>query len=185
MQPKDTDRLTFRPVTPNDAQVLTDLNHAPGVMKYLEHTPPPLEYVTTKTIPERIRMAEEYPGYGLWLAYHRESGEFVGRFGLKPNSPNAGDAEIGYRLLPDYWGMGLGSEGTRVLLRYALEDLRANRFVAITMFVNQPSRRLMERIGLKYVRTFHPNFDDPLPGTEKGEVEYALSRAVWLAGRCD
>jgi RimJ/RimL family protein N-acetyltransferase len=30
-------------------------------------------------------------------------------------------------------------------------------------------------VGLSYVRTFHLTWDDPIPGTEHGEVEYALS----------
>jgi RimJ/RimL family protein N-acetyltransferase len=33
--------------------------------------------------------------------------------------------------------------------------------------------------GLTYVRTFYPDFDDPIEGTELGEVEYALRRADW------
>jgi len=37
----------------------------------------------------------------------------------------------------------------------------------------------MEKAGLAYVRTSHEEFDDPLPGTEHGEVEYALTKAEW------
>ena len=44
-----------------------------------------------------------------------------------------------------------------------------------TMAVNTRSRAVMERIGLRYARTFHPHFDDPLPGTERGEVECELT----------
>lgn len=180
MKPRDTNRLMFRLVTPRDADALNALNHAPGVMKYLERTPPPIDYVITKTIPERQRMAEEHPGYGLWLAYLKDTGAFVGRFGLRPDLPQPGDAEIGYRVLPEYWGQGLASEAARELVRYSFEALGADRFVAITMAVNEPSRRVMERVGLLYVRTFHEHFDDPLPGTELGEVEYALTRDEWL-----
>ena len=44
------------------------------------------------------------------------------------------------------------------------------------MAVNLASRRVMEKSGLRYVRRFNLDFDDPLPGTEQGEVEYALTR---------
>jgi hypothetical protein len=37
----------------------------------------------------------------------------------------------------------------------------------------------MEKAGLKYVRTFHLEWEDQLPGTERGEVEYALTRDDW------
>jgi RimJ/RimL family protein N-acetyltransferase len=47
------------------------------------------------------------------------------------------------------------------------------------MAVNLASRRVMEKSGVTYVRTFHLEWEDPLPGTEHGEVEYALERADW------
>jgi hypothetical protein len=57
--------------------------------------------------------------------------------------------------------------------------LGARRVWAETMAVNLPSRRVMEKSGLIHVRTFHLEWEDPLPGTEYGEVEYALERADW------
>ena len=44
------------------------------------------------------------------------------------------------------------------------------------MAVNTRSRAVMERCGLRHVRTFHLDFDDPIPGSEEGEVEYELRR---------
>ena len=185
MQPESTERLDFRFVTPADAEALDALNGAPGVMQYLDRNPPTLKHVRDQLIPEQQRIAQEFQGYGQWVATLKKTGEFVGWFELEPNHPNPGDAEIGYRLHPDYWGQGLASEGARELLRHAFVTLNAGRVTAITMAVNTPSRRVMERIGLTYVRTFHEQFDDPLPGTEKGEVEYALTREEWLLRRAE
>lgn len=36
--------------------------------------------------------------------------------------------------------------------------------------------------GLRHVRTFHLEFDDPIPGTECGEVEYAVTADEWTGG---
>ena len=49
------------------------------------------------------------------------------------------------------------------------------------MVVNTRSRQVMERCGLRYVRTFHLEWDDPIEGTEQGEVEYELRRTDWEA----
>lgn len=49
------------------------------------------------------------------------------------------------------------------------------------MAVNQVSRRVMEKIGVKHSRTDFPKFSDPIPGTEHGEVSYELTRLDWLA----
>ena len=50
------------------------------------------------------------------------------------------------------------------------------------MAVNAGSRGVLASVGLSFVRTFHEVFDDPVPGTEQGEVEYAVTRAEWRAG---
>lgn len=56
---------------------------------------------------------------------------------------------------------------------------------AQTMAVNAASRRVMEKCGLRYVRTFHLAWDDPIDGTEEGEVEYELLRTEWEARRAE
>lgn len=97
--------------------------------------------------------------------------------------PTAGrdpdDFELGYRLHRAGWGNGYATEGSRALIRKGFTELGMRRVWAQTMAVNSRSRRVMEKAGLAYVRTSHEEFDDPLPGTEHGEVEYALTKAEW------
>jgi len=47
------------------------------------------------------------------------------------------------------------------------------------MVVNVASRRVMEKAGLKLVRTFHQPWPDYIEGEEEGDIEYALSRTDW------
>lgn len=61
-------------------------------------------------------------------------------------------------------------------------ELGLARIWGQTMAVNSGSRRVMEKAGMAYLRTFHLEWDDPLPGAEHGEVAYALTRADWRAG---
>ena len=42
---------------------------------------------------------------------------------------------------------------------------------------------MMTAAGLSYVRTYLPDWEDPLPGSEQGEVEYELTLADWLEAR--
>ena len=53
------------------------------------------------------------------------------------------------------------------------------RVVAEAMVINAASRRVMEKAGLKLVRTFHRSWPHPIEGDEFGDVEYALDRAAW------
>jgi RimJ/RimL family protein N-acetyltransferase len=80
-----------------------------------------------------------------------------------------------------HWGCGLATEGTLAVIHEVFSAREAKRVWAQTMAVNTRSRRVMERCGLKYVRTFHLSWDDPIEGTEQGEVEYELSRRDWQA----
>jgi RimJ/RimL family protein N-acetyltransferase len=47
------------------------------------------------------------------------------------------------------------------------------------MTVNAASRRVMEKVGLKYIRTFYESWPEAIEGTEEGDVEYALTRSEW------
>lgn len=51
------------------------------------------------------------------------------------------------------------------------------------MTVNAASRRVLEKAGLRYVRTVHGVWPEVIEGSEHGDVEYALIRARWAAAR--
>ena len=53
------------------------------------------------------------------------------------------------------------------------------RVVAEAMAVNQASRRVMQKAGLKLVRTFHQSWPYPIDGDQFGDVEYALDKTSW------
>ena len=89
------------------------------------------------------------------------------------------EPELGYRLRAASWGLGYATEGSRALVDLAFRELGAERVFAETMAVNTASRRVMEKAGLRYVRTFHQEWPDRIEGDEHGDVEYALTRAEW------
>lgn len=107
-----------------------------------------------------------------WLVFDHD-GVFLGWVGAVPSADGA-SFELGWRFLRRAWGSGFATEAAAALIQ-ALFSEGAHRVFAQTMAVNQPSRRVMERLGLRHTRTFHLHFDDPLPGTELGEVEYELT----------
>src|SRR5205085_9504931 len=73
----------------------------------------------------------------------------------------------------------LDAEGARALIRKGFTELGVQRVVAETMAVNLASRRVMEKVGLRLVRTLHQPWLDPIAGAEYGDVEYALSKVEW------
>jgi RimJ/RimL family protein N-acetyltransferase len=164
-----TARLVLVPLADEHLEDEVALDADPEVMRYLGgrvHTR--AEVVASHA--RRLSAAARVPGLGYWAG--SVAGSFVGLWMLPPptrpdQGPVEGQAELGYRLLRRWWRQGLASEGAAELLRHGFEDLGLQRVLAA--------------VGLRYVRTFVLPFDEPLPGSEQGEVEYALTREQWLA----
>lgn len=181
----ETDRLLLRYAVEADAELLHDLDSDPEVMRYLTGgKPTPRSVIETETLP-RFLAGRNGGEPRCWIAMERASGAFIGGFALEtPADRPADEAELGYRLRRSAWGNGYATEGSRALVAKGFGQLGLKRIWGETMAVNLASRRVMEKAGLAYVRTFHLEWDDPLEGSEQGEVEYAIARAEWpAAGR--
>ncbi|EWM67164.1 acetyltransferase, GNAT family [Micromonospora sp. M42] len=181
----ETARLTLRRFTMDDVDRLVALDADPEVMRFLTGgVPTPATTFRDDVLPRVLAQYTRHPGLGRWATLDRFTGEFLGWHSLDPSDDGA-EAELGYRLRRAAWGHGLATEGARALVRHAFDTVGVRRVWAQTMAVNDRSRAVMARAGLRYVRTFHLAFDDPIPGTEHGEVEYELSREDWPATRQD
>jgi RimJ/RimL family protein N-acetyltransferase len=189
-----TERLVLRRFTPADAANLLSLDGDPLVMRYLEGSTKSRVQVRDRVLPRLAQCHLRHPGFGYWAAEARGGGAFLGWFGLRPVTPTedamvrwpdaddeTGVAELGYRLRRSVWGHGYATEGATALVRLAFTELGAREIVATTMAVNTGSRRVLEKAGLRYARTVHLDWPDPLDGNEHGDVEYRLSRAGWAA----
>ena len=176
----ESERLTLRRFTPADVEALVELDSDPEVTFFItggtpEFAPPMLD--------AWLRAYLRWPGYGTFAAIERASGEFVGWFHLRPEAGHGDEPELGYRLRRSAWGRGLATEGSRALIELAFRELGASRVWATTMSVNVASRRVMEKAGMRQVRTFHAEWPYPIPGDEQGDVEYEITRADWDASR--
>ncbi|MET9272429.1 GNAT family N-acetyltransferase [Kribbella sp. NPDC003557] len=175
----ETSRLVLRRFTADDLELLVSLDSDPEVMRFLTGQPTPRPEIADVVLPEILKVYDEHPGLGTFKAETRDG--FVGWFGLQPTGV-PGTVDVGYRLLRSAWGKGYATEGTRALIAHAFTGLGMERVVADTMAVNHRSRDVMRRSGLRFEKVYHEHFDDPLPGTEFGEVLYAVDRATWEAG---
>lgn len=171
-----TERLVLRRFTPDDAENLFDLDNDPEVMRFLTGgRTTPRGVIESEVMPGFLRYYERFERFGYWAALEKSSGEFVGWFALHPpNGDDTSEVELGYRLRRSAWGKGYATEGSRAVLDKGFRDPGVRRVFARTMAVNFASRRVMEKVGMSLVRTFHEEWDEPIAGAEHGEVEYAL-----------
>lgn len=77
------------------------------------------------------------------------------------------------------WGRGFATEGSLALIQHAFAKLGARRVYAEAMAVHSASRRVMEKAGLRLVRTFHADWPVRIAGDEHGDIEYAITRDQW------
>jgi len=186
--------MALRRFTGADAANVLSLDGDPQVMRFLTGTTKSLDQIRDEVLPALADCHLRFPGFGYWAAETRAGADFVGWFGLQPVTPTddamvhwpdargrTGVAELGYRLRRGAWGRGLATEGARALVRLAFTELGTQQIVATTMAVNTGSRRVMEKAGLRYLRTVHLDWPDPLDGNSRGDVEYRLLRGDWLA----
>lgn len=166
----ETARLRLRPPTDADVDALVALHSDPDVMRHLGPPVETAEHVREVLLP----YYRGFPGgFGYFAAEERAAGAFLGWFLFRPprEDPVPGEVELGYRLHRAAWGRGFATEGSRALVDRGFTDLGVERVVAQTMAVNHGSRRVLEKVGLRHVRTFDGRYPDPLPGSEHGEVE--------------
>ncbi|MGW4468130.1 GNAT family N-acetyltransferase [Nonomuraea sp. NPDC004354] len=181
----ETERLILRRLTPDDLDNLVELDNDPDVMRFLNGGKPVArEEIRDVTLPRLLAYYERPGGFGFWAAEEKATGEFIGWFHFRPQrDAPPGEIELGYRLRRPAWGKGFGTEGSRALIERGFTEQGVERVTAFTMSVNTGSRRVMEKSGLRFVRTFFQDWPESIDGSEEGEVEYALTKAEWEAGR--
>lgn len=116
-----------------------------------------------------------------WMLVERCSGQVIGASRLFGIREEDGVAEIGYSLMPAYWGQGIMQEALRALLDELFGEFGLRRLEASTDVRNQPSQKLLATLGFA------------LEGTRrecrvfKGELVdanvYGLLAHEWQAGR--
>jgi RimJ/RimL family protein N-acetyltransferase len=170
-----TERLTLRALVLDDVHDLVALDSDPAVTRFINGGRPTpraeMEEIVCASLDHR------------WVAVERSTGQFVGWFALRPSDEQRRERELGYRLRRGSWGMGVATEGSLAMIAAAFTDLGARRVWAQTMVANTRSRQVMERCGLRHVRTFHLEWPETIEGTELGDVEYEILKRDWDAAR--
>ena len=180
----ETERMWLRRFTLDDVDALLALDSDPRVRLYVEDGEPVTLERARITIEHFLEYYELMAACGFWAAVEKSSGTFLGWFHLRPHDrANPHELELGYRLVADCWGKGYATEGSRALIAMGFTTTDISRVVAETMVVHAASRRVMEKSGLRLVRTFHTEWPVRIPGDELGDVEYAVTREEWEAQR--
>lgn len=148
--PVRTERLALRPATVHDTAATWRFRQLESVGHWITRAPTTFEdYRLAVEDPERLAKT---------LVVERGS-EVIGDLMLAvgdawsqaevAEQARGVQAELGWTLHPAHAGQGYATEAVRELLRICFEDLRLRRVTASCFAGNEPSWRLMERVGMR------------------------------------
>jgi [ribosomal protein S5]-alanine N-acetyltransferase len=142
-----TNRCLLRPMNEEDADGIYRLNLHPDILKFT--TDPP--FASVDSARQFLKAYDHYDlyGFGRWAVVLKDFHTFIGWCGLKYH-PDEQEVDVGYRLLPEFWGMGYATETARACNEYGFKVLGLTRIVARVHKENFKSIRVAEKIGMIY-----------------------------------
>jgi len=148
--PRRTERLTLRPVTTDDFKPLWQIRRQESVGQWMTSASADWDKFLD-LMSDAERMAKT-------LVIERE-GVVIGDLMIAPEDAWAQaevadqakgvQAEIGWCLDPAAGGRGYATEAVREVIRICFEELGLRRLIANCFADNEPSWRLMERVGMR------------------------------------
>jgi RimJ/RimL family protein N-acetyltransferase len=145
----ETERLLLREFDEGDVAPFYLLGSDPAIIRYTGDPGGGLTSAEHALEVLRARPLADYRnhGYGRWACVLKASGEVIGFAGLKYLADSQ-EVDIGFRLLPAYWGQGLATEACRAVLDFGRTNLGLKRVIGLVDPQNIASVRVLEKLGL-------------------------------------
>jgi RimJ/RimL family protein N-acetyltransferase len=145
----ETDRLVLRHLTLNDAPFIVELLNEPSFLRFIGDRRVRSQQDARQYILNGPIASYKKNGFGLWLAFLKETGDPIGICGLLKRD-TLQDPDVGFAFLPAYWRQGYAFESASAVLKYGCESLGMKRIVAITSPDNAASIGALEKMGMKF-----------------------------------
>jgi len=146
----ETPRLLLRPFTLDDLEAYFRLGTDPDVIRYTGDAGiETIDDARALMLASPIADYQKY-GYGRLACVLKSTGAVIGFNGLK-YLDDLGEVDLGYRLLPAYWGAGLATEGARAALALGFDALKLPRILGLAMPDNGASVRVLQKLGFTFV----------------------------------
>ena len=153
----ETERLLIRPLQLADYEGMFVMDSDPEVHKYVGKAPVQTKE-RIKEVISFVRQQYEDHGIGRWAVIEKASNEFAGWTGFKymtgPINQHSHFYDFGYRFARRFWGMGYATEAGKAALDHGIQSFGFKDIYAMTDIDNGASRRVLEKLGFKYIETF-------------------------------
>ncbi len=145
-----SERLVFQEFTEFDGELMLQILNTPGWIKYIGDRNVHSIEEATEYLKVRMLWSYEKFGFGMYKVLLKSTGDFIGLCGLGKRA-ELEHVEIGYALLPTYYGKGFGIEAAIATKNWANNHLKIKTLVAITTKNNQKSHRILEKLDMQII----------------------------------
>lgn len=148
--PIETERLILREFSLDDAQAVLEFSGNEQVTRYTGDAGQMTDINKAKWVIENVWLAgyREH-GFARWAMVHKADNRVIGFCGIKME-PRINDVDIGYRMLPEYWGQGLASEAMSATLEYVKQHFELPYLIAEVVKENYASKAIIEKFGFEF-----------------------------------
>ena len=155
----ETKRLIISKFTIEDAPFYLELVNTPNWIKYIGDREIYTIDAAKKRLEESVVKSYIDNDYGAYkLQLKDQDLTTIGSCGLYKRD-FFDHADIGFAMLPQYENHGYGYESSVEILRLAENEFKQEKVLAITLPINKPSIKLLEKLGLVFEKKINP-FDD-------------------------
>jgi RimJ/RimL family protein N-acetyltransferase len=147
----DTARLALTRLSGDDGEFIIRVLNEPSFLRYIGDR-------GVRTLDDARRYIREGPaagyaryGYGLMRVGLKPGGTPIGMCGVLRRD-TLPEPDLGFSLLPEYWSQGYAFEAANAVMRHARDVLHLGRILAITTTDNEPSMRLLGKLGFRFDR---------------------------------
>ena len=134
---------------PTDAEDMYEYAQEPLVTNFLLWEP----HVSIKFTQSYLKFIQTQYSAGCffdWSLVLADSGKMIGTCGFTCFDFDNDSAEVGYVLNPDYRGHEIIPEALHAVMKFGFENLLLNRIEAHYIVGNDASRRVMEKVGMRF-----------------------------------
>ncbi|MEZ4688138.1 MAG: GNAT family N-acetyltransferase [Bacteroidia bacterium] len=163
----ETERLLLRPTSEEDAPFLLELVNSPGWLEFIGDRKVYTEEEAREYIRKRILPQFERLGHSNFTVIRKSDQAKIGSCGLYDREGIEG-VDIGFAFLPAYHGYGYAFESAQRVMAAGMEHFSIKNIKAITVKNNLASQKLLEKLGLVYLR------DTRIPGDDEVLMLYEI-----------
>jgi RimJ/RimL family protein N-acetyltransferase len=164
----ETDRLTLRFASLDDAAFILELLNDPDWLKFIGDRGVRTIEQAREYIAQKLIKTYQELGFGLYLVETNKDTHPIGICGLVQRD-FLQDVDLGFAFLPRYRGNGFAFEAAHAVIEFAIRQMGVNRVVAIVSENNENSIKLLRKLS------FYSEPRLTLPNGEQAKL-FALER---------